>query len=115
MRRLLRLWLPLPLLLLGCAGSFEEAKIAGRGVKLGAPPPSPECVALDGAHRDWSSVAAGAAVLSGASGIASIPDYDSKELRIGLAAGAAVSATVAAVAVKRSDSFGESWARQCQN
>lgn len=74
--------------------------------------PSTECVSLDDGHRNWSAVAAGSGMLAGASGIAQIPD-DSKQLRIGLAAGTVAAGAIAAFATKESDAFASSWAAQC--
>lgn len=102
-------------LLAGCAGSFEEAKLAGMNpqAKAAAAPPSSECRALDSNHRTWDAIAKGAAVLAGAQGLGQIPS-DSKEARIGLAAGTAVAATGAVVAETLASGYATSWARDCQ-
>lgn len=101
----------LPLVfVVGCAGSFEEARASHPGIKLA--PPAPACVSLDNAHRDWSAVAATAGLLAGGSGLAQIPE-DSNGLRIGLAAGTVGMAALAVFATKESDGFAAAWAAEC--
>jgi hypothetical protein len=105
--------------LAGCAGSFEEARIAGRAqrsaqsggtVNLTAPP-SDYCVSLDSRQSTWHAVAAGAGVLAGTAGLVSIPvDGDA---RTGLAVGSVALATVGAAAIVVADLASVSWARDC--
>jgi hypothetical protein len=102
------------LLITGCAGSFEEAKLAGvdtarRGAVAA---PSERCQSLDDQHRIWGGIGKGAAVLAGAEGIATWPVKDDR-IETGLAIGAGVSAAMAAGAVYVSEQAGESWAREC--
>lgn len=101
------------LLAQGCAGSFEEAKLAGlNDPRLAAAPDVPRCHELDDAHRTWGAVGKSAAVLAGASGLATIPS-PSEEADIALAGGALAAGAVAAGAIYVSESAGESWAREC--
>jgi hypothetical protein len=114
-----RTTLPALLLLIalpGClAGSFEEARLAGLNpqARAAAPPPTERCVSLDSQHRNWGGVSKISAVLAGGSGLSTIPAED-KTLRIGLAAGAAATAALAAGAGYLSESAATSWARECQ-
>jgi hypothetical protein len=99
----------------GCAGSFEEARLAGLQARTAAKVavfPSERCVSLDNQHRTWGGVAKVSAVLAGAQGLSTIPVED-KTARIGLAAGTAVTAAAAAGAQYVSESAAESWAREC--
>lgn len=98
------------LLLSGCAGSFEEARVAGQGIRLGTPS---ECQAYDDGHRNWSAVEKAAGLLAGGSGLASIPLGDKEDLRIGLAAGAVGAASVSVFAAVQADGFAKDWAREC--
>lgn len=93
-----------------CAGSFEEAKLAG--MKVRATPPSSRCVSLDNAHRTWGGIAKGAAFAAGASGIGSIPLGDETS-RVAVAASGAAIGTVAAVSVFVSEDYAAAWAREC--
>jgi hypothetical protein len=100
----------------GCAGSFEEARIAGlksRAPTVTATPSSDQCLAYDSGHRTWDAVAKGAAVLAGAQGLGQIP-VDTRSARIGLAVGTAVAATCAVAAESLASGYAESWARDCQ-
>jgi len=104
----------LALLLGGCAGSFEEAKLAGMDpqARAAAPPPTEHCISLDSQHRTWGGVAKVSAVVAGAEGLSSIP-VDDKKVRIGLAAGTAAAAALAAGAAYVSEDAAASWAREC--
>ena len=99
-----------------CAGSFEEAQLAGLKAKLptavAAIAPSARCVSLDSQHRTWGAIGKGAAVLAGAEGLVAIP-IDSKGGRIALATGTAVTAAVAATAVYISEDAATTWAEEC--
>lgn len=98
----------------GCAGSFEEAKLAGRGystAKASAPAPSARCVELDDARGQWSAIAKAAGVVSGAGGIASIPV--SPEARPYVVGGVVVFLTAGAYALIRSESASTAWVREC--
>lgn len=103
------------ILLFGCAGSFEEAKVAGRQYRAANPPTTPPtqyCSDLDSKHALWSGVAAGAGALAGAQGIMSIP-IDDKDIKVGLAAGTVAMGALAATAVVISDGAATAWARDC--
>jgi len=104
----------LALLLGGCAGSFEEAKLAGMDpqARAAAPPPTEHCISLDSQHRTWGGVAKVSAVVAGAEGLSSIP-VDDQKVRIGLAAGTAAAAALAAGAAYVSEDAAASWAREC--
>jgi len=101
--------------LVGCAGSFESARQAGiEGATRASPRDTVRCEALDDRQQLWSGVAAGSALLAGASGVSTLPlPRDSREAQIGLAVGALTAATVAAIAVAVEQSAGASWAREC--
>ena len=110
----MRLSALLPLVLLfGCAGSFEEAKVAGRGVKLGAPPPSAECISLDSGHRNWSAAAKLGGALAGGSGLAEIPYGGDKTARAALVGGVVASGAFAVFAQTEADGFAAAWAEGC--
>lgn len=100
----------LALLCAGCSGTLGEARHAGR---VGLPPDSPRCQALDDRHATWTSVAKGAAVVAGGAGLGTMADDDPR-IRTGLAIGAAAGAVTAAVAVAVADGAAASWARECQ-
>lgn len=105
------------LISVGCAGSFESARLAGLPPTMKASPPSARCQQLDADHYTWDAVSKGAAVFAGAEGLGQIPVRDeskhAQEIRMGLAVGTAVAATTAVVAATISDGLGESWAREC--
>lgn len=102
--------LALAFALSGCAGSFEEARAPH--IKLGAPPLSERCQSLDSMHRTWGAGAKGSGFLAGMSGLATIPD-ESKEARIGLAAGAVAMGAVAVTSVFVSEDAATSFVREC--
>jgi hypothetical protein len=113
-RRLFALLLALgvPVLALGCAGSFEEAR--GPSIRLGASPElSARCDSLDNRHRDWGAVAKGSAVVAGGVGaVAAIPDVD-KTARIAVAGTGLGFAALAAFSVFESEGAATSWAAEC--
>lgn len=96
--------------LMGCSGSFEEAR--NPSVALGAPPQSQRCADLDDRHALWGGVAKTSAVLAGGSGLATIP-VEQDEVRIGLAVGAATMGAVAAGSGFISEAAAASWANEC--
>lgn len=96
--------------IVGCAGSFEEAR-APKRVAAG-PPPSARCNTLDDRHAFWGGSSKFSAALSGASGLSAIP-VDDERARLGFAVGGAVFAAVAVGAGFVSESASESWAREC--
>jgi hypothetical protein len=105
------------LVLSGCAGSFEEAKLAGRSERLSAAPvtpPSVRCISLDTQQRNWATLGAGAAVAAGASGATAIPckDETCRTVLVSVAVGAAVTAAAAEMA---SHGASTSWARECSS
>jgi hypothetical protein len=102
----------LAVVLFGCAGSFEEAKLGGRTGVIAAPTPTPYCVSLDDGHRLWGGVAKGAAVLAGAEGLSAIPIEDKTTRVILLSTGAAI-AVVGGVAVYVAEDYAAAWARTC--
>lgn len=95
----------------GCAGSFEEARLA-RAPLRSASPPTARCISLDSQHRTWGAIGKGAAVLAGAEGIATWP-VNSHDAQVGLAVGAGLTAAVAATAVYVSEDAGSTWVREC--
>ena len=102
------------MLIVGCAGSFEESRLAGLDpqARAAAAPRSERCMSLDDAHRTWGAIGKGTAVLAGAEGVATWP-VKSDDAKIGLAIGAGVTAAVAATAVYVSEDYGTTWAREC--
>lgn len=109
--------LGLILLLSGCTGTLErESRVGGR---IGAKPASERCVELDERHASASAVAAGAGVLAGASGLATIPTGEIRDegvrttVRISLAITALLSGAVAYFATDTSTNAAKSWAREC--
>ena len=101
--------------LVGCAGSLEQARDSTLPrPHFGSPQaePSPHCQGLDRDRANWSAVAAGAAILSGGSGIATLPDTG-PESRIALGITATVAAVVGAVALAETHAAAEAWARDC--
>ncbi len=100
----------------GCAGSLPEAHAVGmkERAKIGASPmPSEYCSGLDSAHRTWGGIGKVSALLAGGSGVATIPT-DDKDVRTGLAIGAAAAAAIAAGSIYFSEDAASSWARDCQ-
>jgi hypothetical protein len=102
-----------------CTGSFEVARLAGNTERAslaatGTPLPADpkRCQGLDDNHRLWSSLAKAGAAVTGASGLATIPDSD-PGIRIGLAVGAVAVGAFTALAVAESDGAAESWSREC--
>jgi hypothetical protein len=101
----------LALVLTGCAGSFEEARLVRHG-NVAAAPPSQRCVSLDSQHRAWGAVAKGAAFASGASGLATIP-VRSDAARDALAVGSVIAGITAATSVYVAEDTAAAWAREC--
>ena len=118
-----RLALLLALTLVGCAGSFGEARQAGRSAhELGAAAPTatPErCASLDDRRITYGAIAKASAVLAGASGVSTVPigDDDEAHERAQIAvAGVGVGfAAIAAGAMFISEGAGESWVRECSD
>lgn len=107
--------------LVGCAGSFEEAKMSGMqeraakrpGVAAAVTPPSDYCRSLDSGHRLWAGVGKFEMVASG--GLASTAVFvDDSKARIGVLVGAALLAAGGAGTIVVSDADAEAWARDCQ-
>lgn len=101
----------------GCVASFEEAKLVNphyaRALSAANPTgPSERCIELDNARRTWGAIAAGAGVLTGAGGLATIPVED-QGARIGIAAGAVAAAVVAGVSLAEVEGIGVTWVREC--
>ena len=109
MRRLACWLFPVPLLVLGCAGSFEESRAS---VRIGAPELSARCASLDDQHRTWGGIGKGSAVLAGAAGLSVIP-VSGETGKVSLAAGSAVAGAVAATAVYVSEQAAGSYVREC--
>jgi hypothetical protein len=101
------------LLALGCAGSFEEAKGAAPIGSAAAPAPDPAyCRGLDSEHRVWGGIAKGAGAVAAGLGAGLIPD-ESKDLRIGLAAGAIGAGAIAATSVFISEDAAVAYVKDC--
>ena len=111
MRTLLRILAPL-LLCSACAGSLETARDSSRHFGAALPDPSPHGQGLDRDRANWAAVAAGAAILSGSSGIATLPDTG-PEGRIALGVTSIAAAVLGGVALSESHAAGEAWARDC--
>lgn len=107
-------WLALPLLT-GCAGSFEESKLAGQqDRKQGATMQPSRCATLE-SQRSWGhAVSIGSASLAGVSGLSTIKvDDQDKGLRYGLGIGAVGAAALAVGAEAYAQSAGVAWVREC--
>jgi hypothetical protein len=103
----------LALCLGGCSANFEEAARPRFALGASAPPRNAErCSSLDSAHTTWGTIAAGAAVASGASGISAIPMKDDTAKTALIATGVGV-AVLSAASFFAEQSFGASWAREC--
>lgn len=101
-------------LLSGCAGTFEEARLAG-APSAGAQVATVDvgyCRQLDSSRTTWGAVAKGSAALAGASGIATIPT-DSDRGRVALASATLAAGAVSVVAVYVSEAKGAAWVRDC--
>jgi hypothetical protein len=98
----------------GCAGSFEESRLAGLDpqARAAAPPPTERCQSLDDQHRWLGGVAKGSAFLAGASGIATWP-VDNERAELGLAIGAGVMGATAVTAEYLSSEAESAWVREC--
>ena len=97
----------------GCAGSFEEARLAGKSPSaVAAYVPSLRCTKLDNAHRAWGFAAVAGTSLAGASGLATIPvDNEARPYT----AGATVVLAAGALGAKFvEDDYATAWARECQ-
>ena len=105
------------LTLTGCAGTFEEARLAGAPASAPAAP-SPADVAycrdLDSSRTTWGAVAKGSAALAGASGLATLP-VDSERGRLALGGATLAVGAVSVVAVYVSESKGAAWVRDCSH
>jgi hypothetical protein len=92
--------------LTGCAGRFEEARLAGVRTADRS-----YCERLDSRRATWAAIGAGSGVLAGAQGLASLPAED--DARLALAASAAAPTEPAATSYAVAESAGASWAREC--
>ena len=101
-------------LLTGCVGNFEEARLAGVEAKAlsAAEPPSEYCQSLDSQRRWWGGIGQGAAALAGAQGLVTIP-VENDRVELGLAIGSATMGAAAVGAAWVSVDAGETWARDC--
>jgi hypothetical protein len=99
---------------LGCAVSFEEARLAGPAPRSSAAPAAQAdyCRSLDNERMTWGAIAKGSAVLSGASGVSTIPVEDDGG-KIALAATSTGLAALAVVAFYVEEGKGEAWVRDC--
>lgn len=104
--------LVLAFVLAGCAGPFEETRAARTSARAAAAPPSSRCVELDNRYASWGAIAKGAVVVSGASGIATVP-AKSDGLKTGLAITSVAAAALGASAIFVSEAAATSWAREC--
>lgn len=102
----------LVLALPGCAGTFEEARIA-RPVGVSSAPivDRARCRELDDRSTLWGAIATGSAVVAGGAGLSTIP-VESRDGKIGLAIGAALTAVVGGISVYVSDRASKAWVRE---
>jgi len=116
--RMARHYLLALLLTTGCAGSFEEAKVAGmhdRGLIGAAPPPTERCITLDDRRQFYGGFAKGTAFVGGGSGLAALPiPEDKKEIRVGLAVGGLGMVAIAITAQTIADAASGSWVEECK-
>ena len=117
MKRLLFVACVLASVTSGCAGSLEEAKLAGRAyrplvAKTGTTPDGVDCVSIDRAHIVWDGTAKVAAFLASGEGIAMIPIHD-EGARVGLAVGVIGAGAVAILAESFSVGLATEWAKYC--
>lgn len=90
----------------GCAGTFDESRLAHHATRRVAPvqiSSSPRCIQLSDRARWEGALAKGGAVLTGASGLASIP-FDGKGERIAIVGSTVLLAAGTAVVVFLSES-----------
>jgi len=110
--------LALALLLPGCAGSLEAARLEGVAARRGLPlsavgsAPSDRCQSLDDTHRYAGGVGKTAAFLAGGEGLATIPVQDDKA-KMWLALGVVVTGAAAAGAWWIAEDAASSWAAEC--
>lgn len=102
-----------------CSMSFEEARLAGikaRPMAASASAPAARddsrCRELDDARMRWSAIAKSAGVVSGGTGLATIP-VDPK-VRPYVAAGSIGALVIGAYALVMSEGSAAAWARDCQ-
>jgi hypothetical protein len=99
------------LLVAGCAGTFEEAKLAG--INRAVPVSDVEyCRELDSSRITWGAIAKGSLLAASASGISMIP-VESKTAEIAIASGVVAFGTLGVSAIVVSEGKGEAWARDC--
>jgi|WetSurMetagenome_2_1015567.scaffolds.fasta_scaffold57238_3 hypothetical protein len=96
--------------LLGCAASFEEAKLAGDSYKAA---PSDYCVSLDREQALFHGLAAGAGVLSASTGIPALLVDMNDGTKLGIEVVALSIATSGAVLVILADNRSAAWVRDC--
>ncbi len=107
-------------LLMGCAGSFEEARLGGRSYRQsrqlsGLDPQTPsgiDCAAWDRRHVYWQGLGTTFGALGGASGLGSIAVKDD-EWRLGLQIGSVTSAAIALGAEVVAREAENEWIRYC--
>ena len=103
------------LTLSGCAGTFEESRLAGAPA---AAAPSPADVAycrdLDSSRTTWGAVAKGSAALAGTSGIGAL-EVEGRDAQLAVAGAALGVGTLAVVAVYVSEAQGAAWVRDCSH
>jgi len=100
----------------GCAGSFEEARVAGIQARAVSSQKAPTdyCQGLDSQRRWWGGIGQGSALLAGAQGLATIPVKNDRA-ELGLAIGTATVAAGAVVATWVSEDAGAFTAATCQD
>jgi hypothetical protein len=106
----------LSLVLFGCAGSFEEARLAGPPPRSSVPSKSAAqddyCRGLDNERMTWGAISKGAAALSGASGVSAIP-VEGEDAKVALAVTSTGLAALAVVSFYVEEGKGEAWVRDC--
>jgi hypothetical protein len=103
--------------LVGCVGSYGDAKVAGmadRG-KIGAKPtPSPYCQRVDARRDTWGAIAKFTALVSAGVAAAAAAIKDDKT-QVGFAIGAAAGTGISGGEFYYSETQGKLWARDCSD
>ena len=106
-------WILVALCMSGCVGSLEEAKLAGRPQgPMSVSQPSKYCQSIDNKRQTWTALAEGAGVLSGGSGLVSIPVSDAAE-RSAIMAGSVALGAFAIISTAIATGASTTWARDC--
>lgn len=109
----------LAIALTGCGGSLEQARTAGKEVRVTGSESylaklDPHCRKLDNQRATWGGAAKGLGFISGSSGLATIPiDDEDKAAQTAVISTAVVVGAATVLSVYVAEQKAAAWAREC--